>query len=117
MAYERGIDLLYFANALVVDDASCRLLEFSKLREDAFNTTAMTTCCGTIMCGADPAYEEIDGLPMRALLAALTAPLAEQYARDDYTTFEQLYAGEVIRIDNSCLRKAGPANRRSHGEL
>ena len=56
-AYGRGVDLLYFANALRVDDDSHALLEFSKLREDAFNTTAMSTCCGTVMCGAHPAFE------------------------------------------------------------
>ena len=56
-AYERGIDLFYFTNALHVDDESLDLIEFSKLREDAFNTTAMSVCCGTLMCGVHPAYE------------------------------------------------------------
>jgi len=55
--FERGIDLLYFANALIVDQASRDLLEFSKLTADAFNTTAMSTCCGTLMCGTHPLYE------------------------------------------------------------
>lgn len=55
--FERGIDLYYFANALVVDEASRALLEFSKLRNDAFNTTAMSACCDTLMCGIHPAYE------------------------------------------------------------
>jgi hypothetical protein len=55
--FERGIDLLYFANALIVDEASRDLLEFSKLTADAFNTTAMSTCCGTLMCGTHPLYE------------------------------------------------------------
>jgi len=55
-SYERGVDLYYFANALVVDDASRRLIEFSKLRADANNTTAMSSCCGTLLCGVHPAY-------------------------------------------------------------
>ena len=54
--FERGIDLYYFANALVVDDDARALLAFSKLREDANNTTAMAACCGTLMCGVHPAY-------------------------------------------------------------
>lgn len=54
--FERGIDLYYFANALVVEDEARALLEFSKLRPDAHNTTAMATCCGTLMCGVHPAY-------------------------------------------------------------
>ncbi|MGE0860868.1 MAG: hypothetical protein AB7I01_14740 [Gammaproteobacteria bacterium] len=54
--FERGIDLYYFGNALVVDVEARALLEFSKLRADANNTTAMAACCGTLMCGAHPAY-------------------------------------------------------------
>lgn len=56
--FERGIDLYYFANALVVDDDARALLRFSKLREDAHNTTATAACCGTLMCGVHPAYLE-----------------------------------------------------------
>ena len=55
--FERGVDLMYFANALIVDDASRKLLEFTKLTADAFNTTMMSTCCGTLMCGTHPLYE------------------------------------------------------------
>jgi hypothetical protein len=55
--FERGVDLVYFANAFIVDEASRALLEFSKLTEDALNTTAMSTCCGTLMCGTHPMYE------------------------------------------------------------
>ena len=55
--YERGIDDYYFANAFQIDDASRELLEFTKLREDAFNTTAMSACCGTYLCGVHPVYE------------------------------------------------------------
>jgi hypothetical protein len=55
-AYERGVDLYYFTNVLEVDDASFALLEFSKLRPDADNTTCMSTCCGTLMCGVHPIY-------------------------------------------------------------
>jgi hypothetical protein len=55
--YERGIDLLYFANALIVDQLSRDRLEFSKLAPDAANTTAMSTCCGTLMCGIHPMFE------------------------------------------------------------
>lgn len=55
--YERGIDDYYFANAFLVDDASRALLAFSKLREDAFNTTASAACCGTLLCGTHPVYE------------------------------------------------------------
>ena len=56
-AYERGVDDFYFANALLVDESSRDLLTFSKLREDAFNTTAMSACCRTLMCGTHPVYE------------------------------------------------------------
>lgn len=55
--FERGVDLVYFANALIVDEASLDLLEFSKLTDDSFNTTAMSKCCGTLMCGTHPMYE------------------------------------------------------------
>jgi hypothetical protein len=55
--FDRGVDLVYFANALVVDEASQELLEFSKLTADGFNTTAMSSCCGTLMCGTHPMYE------------------------------------------------------------
>ncbi|MDP5069638.1 MAG: hypothetical protein NWQ45_01950 [Congregibacter sp.] len=55
--YQRGVDLLYFANALMVDQASRDRLEFSKLAPDASNTTAMSTCCGTLMCGIHPMFE------------------------------------------------------------
>jgi hypothetical protein len=55
--FERGVDLVYFANAFIVDEASRELLEFSKLTADAFNTTAMSTCCGTLLCGTHPMYE------------------------------------------------------------
>ena len=55
--FERGVDLVYFANALIVDEASQELLEFTKLTADAFNTTMMSTCCGTLLCGKHPLYE------------------------------------------------------------
>jgi hypothetical protein len=55
--FERGVDLVYFTNAFIVDKASRELLEFSKLTEDGFNTTAMSTCCATLMCGTHPLYE------------------------------------------------------------
>ena len=55
--FKRGVDLVYFANALVVDDTSQELLEFSKLTDDGFNTTAMSSCCGTLMCGTHPMYQ------------------------------------------------------------
>ena len=54
--YERGIDDYYFANAFLIDDESKKLIEFTKLREDAFNTTAMASCCGTYLCGVHPVY-------------------------------------------------------------
>ncbi len=56
-AYERGIDDFYFANGFLIDEESRDLLRFTKLRADAYNTTAMTTCCGTLMCGTHPVYE------------------------------------------------------------
>lgn len=55
--FERGVELVYFANAFIVDEASCEKLEFSKLSKDAANTTAMSTCCGTLMCGTHPMYQ------------------------------------------------------------
>jgi hypothetical protein len=55
--YERGVDDYYFANAFLIDDVSRELLSFSRLREDAFNTTAISACCGTPICGTHPVYE------------------------------------------------------------
>ena len=55
--FKRGVDVVYFANALVVDEASRNLLEFSKLTEGGLVTTAMSTCCGTLMCFTHPLYE------------------------------------------------------------
>jgi len=55
--FDRGVDLVYFSNALIVDEASQALLEFSKLTSDGFNTTAMALCCGTLMCGTHPMYQ------------------------------------------------------------
>ena len=40
-----------------MDEASRDLLEFSKLTAEGFNTTAMSACCGTLMCGTHPLYE------------------------------------------------------------
>ena len=55
--YQRGVDDYYFANGFLIDNASLDLLAITKLREDAFNTTAMAICCGTYMCGTHPVYE------------------------------------------------------------
>tara|TARA_B100000029_G_scaffold505038_1_gene584992 strand:- start:485 stop:1189 length:705 start_codon:yes stop_codon:yes gene_type:complete len=57
VSYDRGLDDYYFTNAFVVTDASRELLMFSKLRKGAYNTTAMSVCCGTLMCGIHPVYE------------------------------------------------------------
>ncbi|MFK8050836.1 MAG: hypothetical protein AB8B81_20590 [Halioglobus sp.] len=57
--FERGVDLAYFSNCLIVDDSSRELLEFSKLTPEGSNTTAMSSCCGTLMCGTHPLYEGI----------------------------------------------------------
>ena len=54
--FERGVDLVYFSNSLIVDESSRELLEFSKLTPDGNNTTAMSSCCGTLMCGTHPMY-------------------------------------------------------------
>ena len=90
--FERGIDLVYFANAFIVDEASRALLEFSKLTADAFNTTAMSTCCGTLLCCTHPMYEGTtisvnadscrvttsSSLPLQAVVFASDIP--EEYA-------------------------------------
>jgi|TARA_B110000483_G_scaffold39810_1_gene49289 hypothetical protein len=55
--YDRGVDEYYFANGFLVEQSSRDLLIFSKLRQEAFNTTAMSSCCGTLMCGTHPVYE------------------------------------------------------------
>ncbi|MFK8049603.1 MAG: hypothetical protein AB8B81_14350 [Halioglobus sp.] len=55
--FERGVDLAYFSNSLIVNDSSQQLLEFSKLTAEGSNTTAMSSCCGTLMCGTHPLYE------------------------------------------------------------
>ena len=54
--FERGVDLVYFSNSLIVDESSRKLLEFSKLTPEGNNTTAMSSCCGTLMCGTHPMY-------------------------------------------------------------
>ncbi len=86
--FERGVDLVYFANALIIDEASRELLEFSKLTEDGFNTTAMSACCGTLMCGTHPMYEgttisvnadscrvtTTSSIPVQAVVFACDAP-------------------------------------------
>jgi len=86
--FERGVDLVYFANAFIVDEASRELLEFSKLTEDGFNTTAMSTCCGTLMCGTHPMYQgttisvnadscrvtTTSSVPLQAVVFACDAP-------------------------------------------
>ena len=151
--YVRGIDLYYFSNVLLVEQSSRNRLAFFKLREDAFNTTAITTCCGTLMCGVHPVYdghsisvnadscrvtvpavmpiqsvlfgcdipaegyaallhrddipkvfsvyEEIDTAPIKALLNALTAPVAESFKLSGHTTFEALCAEKTYTLDNS----------------
>ena len=53
---ERGADLMYFTNALLVNENSCRLLAFSKLRAGSDMVTAWTTCCDTPMCSSHPFY-------------------------------------------------------------
>ena len=155
VAYQRGVDVLYFANALVLDDASHSRLAFAKLREDGTITMAWSTCCGTLMCVTHPitegasiavmpdgckvttpsrmapqlylfsddfpvdkyaalplrhaiptlvsGSEGMDSAPVVALLTALRAPLAAQYTSTDYTTFDQLCAGQPITIDDSCF--------------
>jgi hypothetical protein len=89
--FERGIDLVYFANALIVSDESRELLEFSKFTVDAPITTAMSACCGTLMCGTHPIYEGTtisvnadscrvtvpSNIPLQAVLFACDAPQEE----------------------------------------
>jgi len=55
--FARGIDVVYFANALIVDKSSQELLAFSKLTAGGIVTTATSTCCGTLMCFSHPLYE------------------------------------------------------------
>ncbi|MFT4562132.1 MAG: hypothetical protein ACI9BW_001876 [Gammaproteobacteria bacterium] len=156
--YQRGVDLYYFANALIVPEESRLLLEYSKLREDAFNVTAMSTCCGTVMCGAPPvfeggaiwatpdtctingasgmapqfylfsndfpedkcaalplsntiptlgsAFEEMRSPLLQTLLRAIRAPIDVQSTQPGYTTFEQLYAEQDLKVDNSCFEQS-----------
>lgn len=54
---EQGIEIMYFSNAMQVDEKSLTLLQFRKLREDGFNVTTYSTCCGTIMLSSHPAYD------------------------------------------------------------
>jgi hypothetical protein len=74
---------------LIVDEPSQELLEFSKLTPDGFNTTAMSACCGTLMCGTHPLYEGKtisvnadscrvtipSSLPVQAVVFACDAPI------------------------------------------
>ena len=89
--FERGVELFYFTNALIVDLESQELLEFSKLTADGFNTTAMSSCCGTLMCGTHPMYDgntisvnadscrvtASSKLPVQAVVFACDAPLEQ----------------------------------------
>lgn len=115
--YERGVDDYYFANAFSIDEASLALIEITKLREDAFNTTAMASCCGTYMCGTHPVYEggsvsvNADSckvsvstlMPNRAILFGCDFP-ADKYAaiceRSDvpmlYSVYDQTDHDEMI---------------------
>ncbi|MEH6591529.1 MAG: hypothetical protein V7746_14810 [Halioglobus sp.] len=86
--FERGVDLAYFTNSLIVDEISQELLEFSKLTPEGNNTTAMSTCCGTLMCGTHPLYDgktisvNVDScrvkvqseIPVQAVVFACDAP-------------------------------------------
>jgi len=92
--FQRGIGLVYFANALIVGDESRELLEFSKFTEDAPNTTSISACCGTLMCGTHPMYEGTtisvnadscrvttpSNIPLQAVLFACDAPEEEAAA-------------------------------------
>ena len=152
-AYERGVDCIYFSNALLVDQKSRDLLDFFMLREDSDSRTAISSCCGTLMCISHPVsegcsiivnadscsvtvpniidtqsvfwgcdfpsekyetrlkrdqiskifspYDEVDREPMIAFVTAISAPIAEQYRRDEVTTFEALCADKTITLDNS----------------
>ena len=55
--YERGIDLVYFSNALLVDQKSWDLLEFFMLDENSDTRNAISSCCGTLMCSSHPLGE------------------------------------------------------------
>jgi hypothetical protein len=46
-------------------------------------------------------YDEVDREPMIAFVTAISAPIAEQYRRDEVTTFEALCADKTITLDNS----------------
>ena len=67
---DQGIEIIYFSNAMQVDEKSLALLQFRKLREDGFNVTAYSTCCGTIMLSSHPAYERqsVSVLPNNCLV-------------------------------------------------
>ena len=56
-AYERGIDSIYFSNALLVDQKSRDLLEFFMLDENSDTRNAISSCCGTLMCSSHPLGE------------------------------------------------------------
>ncbi len=55
--FDRGVDLAYFSNSLIAEESSRQLLEFSKLTPEGSNTTAIQSCCGTLMCGTHPMYK------------------------------------------------------------
>jgi hypothetical protein len=56
-AYQRGVDLFYFSNVLLVNECSLNLLEFFMLRENSLSKTAISSCCGTMMCTIHPAAQ------------------------------------------------------------
>jgi hypothetical protein len=159
--FERGVELVYFANALVVDEASRETLEFTKLTADAFNTTMMSTCCGTLLCGTHPLYEgttisvnadscrvttsssmplqavaftcdlpdqhaaaiigrstvpvivnlydEPDSRIVKALVSAVTTPIAASVNAAATTNFEDLCAAKTVTIDNAYFEESRAA--------
>jgi len=77
---ERGADVVYFANALLLDDSSRLLLVFGKLRTASETSTAWATCCDTPMCSSHPFYAGNGILVSAAVCQVSTAfPVEPQF--------------------------------------
>ncbi len=76
---ERGADVAYFANVLLLDDSSRLLLVLGKLRRASETLTAWTTCCETPMC-SHPFYAGNGILVSAAVCQVSTAfPVKQQF--------------------------------------
>ncbi len=114
MHYERGVDLVYFTNALIVADDARQLLSFERLREDAENVTAWSRCCSTYLCGVHPNYEggsisvatDGSGLSIAPAMAPQFYLFASDFPADKYKRLPKLALPPVFNAYEEMEGKA-----------